>query len=282
LEESSVVLSARELWRILEPLHGMIYFAPEAQERYAALGLDRTAGYFASRAAAMGPVPAEVVVATFYNFNPVAVHAAIPAAWATTTPAALLEARLDAANHALRRGLGELAEDVAELADLARIAASRACESPQGRPLFAAHASLPWPDEPLLVLWHAQTLLREFRGDGHLAALLLEGLSGIEALVVHAASGEVPAEVLRRSRAWSVEEWAAAVEGLRARGVVDGAGALSAEGVELRARVEGRTDALAEAAYAELGEDKRERFVELARPLSRAVAAAGMLPFAKR
>lgn len=277
-----MVLSARELWRILEPVHGMIYFAPEAQERYAALGLDRTAGYFASRSAAFGPVSAEVVVATFYNFNPVAVRAAIPGAWSAATPAALLEARLDAADHALHRGLGELAADVSELAALARIAAERACESPQGRPLFAAHASLPWPDEPLLVLWWAQTLLREFRGDGHLAALLLEGLSGIEALVVHAASGEVPAEGLRRSRAWSESEWAAAVEGLRSRGVVDAEGGLSAAGLELRARVEGRTDALAEAAYAELGEDKRERFVELARPLSRAVVAAGMLPFAKR
>jgi hypothetical protein len=279
---SFVVLSARELWRVLEPVHGMIYFAPEAQERYAALGLDRTAGYFASRSAAFGRVPAEVVVATFYNFNPVTVRSAIPGAWSVTTPEAVLAARLDAADHALRRGLGELAGGVSELADLARIAAERACESPQGRPLFAAHASLPWPDEPLLVLWWAQTLLREFRGDGHLAALVLEGLSGLEALVVHAASGEVTAEGLRRSRSWSESEWAAAVEGLRSRGVVDAEGGLSAAGVELRSRVEGRTDALAEAAYAELGEDKRERFVELGRPLSRAVVAAGMLPFAKR
>ncbi|MCS7479613.1 hypothetical protein ACFFQW_19600 [Umezawaea endophytica] len=277
-----MVLSARELWRILEPLHGMIYFAPEAQERYAALGLDRSAGYFASRAAAMGPVSAEVVVATFYNFNPVIVHAAIPAAWEKATPAALLEARLDAVDHALRRGLGELADDVSELADLARVAADRARLTPQGRPLFAAHASLPWPEDPLLVLWHAQTLLREYRGDGHLAALLLEGLSGLEALVVHAASGEVSVEGLRRSRGWSEEEWAAATEGLRERGVVDAGGGLSESGVELRARVEGRTDAAAESVYAGLGAVERERFVELARPLSRAVVASGMLPFAKR
>lgn len=277
-----MVLSARELWRVLEPLHGMIYFAPEAQERYAALGLDRMAGYFASRGAALGAVSAEVVVATFYNFNPVIVRAAIPAAWSVASPAVLLEARLEAADQALRRGLGDLVADVSELAELTRIAAERACESPQGRPLFAAHAALPWPDEPLLVLWWAQTLLREFRGDGHVAALVVEGLSGLEALLVHAASGEVPAEALRRSRGWSESEWAEAAEGLRSRGVLDAEGGLGAVGLELRGRVEGRTDALAEVAYAELGEDKRERFVELARPLSRGVVEAGMLPFSRR
>jgi helix-turn-helix protein len=284
VEECVVALSARELWRILEPVHGMIYFVPEAQERFAALGLDRMAGYFASRAAALGPVPGEVVVATFYNFNPVMVHAAVPAAWSVTSPAALVEARYEAAGAALRRGLGELAsgDDVAELAELVRGAAERACGVPQGRPLFAAHAALEWPSEPLLVLWHGQTLLREFRGDGHVAALLLEGLSGIEALVVHAASGEVSAEALRRSRGWSEVEWSAAVEGLRSRGVLDASGALSAEGLELRGRVEGVTDSAASVAYSGLGEGERERFVELARPLSRAVVGAGMLPFAKR
>jgi hypothetical protein len=277
-----VVLNARELWRILEPVHGMIYFAPEATERYVALGLDRASGYFASRAAALGPVPAEVVVATFYNFNPVLVHAAIPAAWEKATPAALLAARLDAADHALRRGLGDLVYEVDELAALVRLAAERACESVRGRPLFAAHAALPWPDAPHLVLWHAQTLLREFRGDGHVAALLLDGLSGIEALVLHAASGEVTAEALRVSRGWSTEAWAEAVEGLRARDLVDAEGALTAAGREFRGRIEERTDAMAEGPWAALGEDKRARYVELARPLSRAVVAAGMIPFAKR
>lgn len=277
-----MALSARELWRILEPVHGMIYFVPEAQERFAALGLDRMAGYFASRAAALGPVSGEVVVATFYNFNPAIVHAAVPAAWSVTTPEALVEARYEAVGAALRRGLGELADDVSELAGLVRGAAERACEVPQGRPLFAAHAALAWPEDPLLVLWHGQTLLREFRGDGHVAALLVEGLSGIEALVVHAASGEVSAEALRRSRGWSEAEWAAAVEGLRSRGVVDAEGGLSEAGLASRARVEGLTDAAAEVAYAGLGGGERERFVELARPLSRAVVASGMLPFAKR
>ncbi|WNV86635.1 SCO6745 family protein [Umezawaea sp. Da 62-37] len=273
--------NARELWRILEPLHGMIYFVPEGQQRYAALGLDRTAGYFASRAAALGPVSAEVVIATFYNFNPTLVHGAIPAAWEKTTPEALLAARLDAADTALRRGLGDLVTQTGELGALARRAAEKACETPQGRPLFAAHAALPWPEEPLLALWWAQTLLREYRGDGHLAALLLEGLSGIEALVVHSGSGEVTAEALRRTRGWSTEEWSAAVDGLRVRRLVDGEGVLTEAGLELRARVEGRTDEMAEGPYTVLDQTERERYVELARPLSRAIVAAGLLPFKK-
>src|SRR5881398_3560421 len=119
--------TTRTTWRALEAYHGMIYFSPEAAKAYKELGLNGRAGYFASRSAAFGPVPAEVVVATFFNFNPVAVRAAIPAAWSVTTPEALVAARVDAADHALRRGLGELVGGVSELADLARIAAERAC-----------------------------------------------------------------------------------------------------------------------------------------------------------
>src|SRR5438270_7955164 len=98
---------ARKTWRTLEPLHGLIYFAPEAAERYAALGIDGRAGYFASRAAAMGPVSAEVVIATFFNFNPDLVRAGIPAAWHTTTTDKMLAARLEAADAALRGALGD-------------------------------------------------------------------------------------------------------------------------------------------------------------------------------
>src|SRR5438105_8040354 len=114
---------ARKTWRTLEPFHGLIYFAPEATERYAALGIEGRAGYFASRAAAMGPVPAEVVIATFFNFNPDLVRAAIPAAWPTTATDKVLGARLDAADAALRRALGEAvgAPEMARAAALARI-----------------------------------------------------------------------------------------------------------------------------------------------------------------
>ncbi len=128
-------------------------------------------GYFPSRAAAMGPVGAEVVKATFFNFDPGFVERSMDGAWDTASPAQLLTARLAAADRMIRRLAAATIADLAPAADIARAAALVACERPEGRALFAGHAQLPWPDEPHLVLWHAQTLLREFRGDGHIAAL---------------------------------------------------------------------------------------------------------------
>jgi len=277
---------ARKTWRTLEPVHGMIYFAPEGQAAYTAAGLrGNRMGYFASRAAAMGPVPAEVVIATFFNFEPSLVRASIPEAWSLATPERVLEARLDAVDRALRRAWGDeviASPDLATAAGLARTAALAASEHPEGRPLFAGHAGLIWPDEPHLVLWHAQALLREFRGDGHVATLVTEGLSGLEALVIHEATGEIPSPVLRTSRAWSDDEWAAAVEGLAQRGFVapgdhgDGL-QLTDAGRSNRSSVEERTDALAMVAYVPLGDDGCQQLRELARPLSRAVIDSGLL-----
>jgi hypothetical protein len=291
---------ARAAWRRAEPIHGMIYFAPEARQRYAALGLDGPMGYFASRSAALGAVAAEPVIATFFNFSPALVRGALPAAWDRADPAAVLRARLDAADTALRRAFGSLEDAapegaaVAEAAGLARRAAEAACEHLEARPLFAAHAALPWPDEPHLVLWHAQTLLREFRGDGHLTALLVAGVDGLDALALHAATGEVPGRFLQRSRGWSADEWAAAVDRLRSRGLLAAVGtgsstgqaaggsatdvlAFTDAGREFRQSIEDRTDVLAEPAYRVLGEDGCARLAELARPLSRAVVDAGLL-----
>ncbi|GAA1616066.1 SCO6745 family protein [Actinoplanes couchii] len=277
--------AAREAWRITEPLHGMIYFVAEARERYAALGLDPGNGYFASRSAAMGPVGPGPVVATFYNFNPDLVARALPSAWDVTTPQAVLAARVDAAGAALERLLGAGVVDSPEMreaADLARRAAESAAAYPEGRPLFAAHVALPWPDRPHLVLWHAQTILREFRGDGHVAALLLAGLSGLEAVILHVASGTVPRRFLQLSRGWSGERWEAAAEGLRQRGLIEGdEPALSASGAELRASIEATTDRAAVPAYAVLGVDGCARLAELTRPMSRAVVKSGGLSIDK-
>jgi hypothetical protein len=264
----------------------MIYFVPEAPAAYAALGLtDPKMGYFASRSAALGPAPAETVIACFFNFCPVLVRQAIPAAWDIATPEALLTARLAAADEALRRGLGKSisAPGLVEAAALARRAAEAACERLEGRPLFAAHAALPWPDEPHLVLWHAQTLLREFRGDGHLAALLLEGLDGLEALILHGASGEVPVTFLRASRGWPDEIWDAAVELLRVKGLLPAGEefVLSEEGRLLRERVEERTDLASLPAYGALPEADAERLCELGGPITRTLLDAGLLPLAR-
>jgi hypothetical protein len=275
-------LIARRTWRTLEPLHGMIYFAAEGAEEYENVGLRGSRmGYFASRSAAMGPVSAGTVVATFFNFYPPLVGRAIPAAWQHASPAVVLEARLRAADRALRRAFDRAPvwDNVPEAAELARVAALAACEHAPGHPLLAAHSELPWPAEPHLVLWHAQTLLREFRGDGHVALLTAAGLSGAEALVVHAATGEVPADVLRMSRAWPDDEWGGAVEAVAGRGWLETVDplALSATGRAERDEVEAATDRLALAAYLTLGEERCARLRELARPLSRAVIDAGML-----
>jgi hypothetical protein len=165
---------------------------------------------------------------------------------------------------------------VNEVLALTRRAAEAACEHAQGRPLFAAHAALPWPKEPVLQLWHAQTLLREFRGDGHVACLLSEGVGGLEALILHAATGEVPVDFLKASRAWPEEEWAGTQEHLRERGLLDG-DSLSPEGVRLRRHIEDRTDRLALPAYAALGDAGCERLAELASPFGHAVVEAGLL-----
>lgn len=270
----------RHAWRVTEPLHGMIYFVPEAHERYAALGIAEPAGYFASRAAALGPVGPGPVVATFFNFAPDLVGRALPAAWERATPAAVLAARLEAAGAALTRALGDAVHgpEMAEAADLARRAAESATAYPEGRPLFAAHAALPWPEQAHLILWQAQTILREFRGDGHVAALVTAGLTGLEALVLHAASGEVPVRFLRRTRGWSAEQWADAVDRLRGRGLIEGEEpTLSDSGRVQRAWIEAATDRLATPAYAVLGAEGCVRLAELTRPMSRAVIGAGLL-----
>src|SRR5207237_1692783 len=115
----------------------------------------------------------------------------------------ILEARVEAADAALRRALGEAVgtAEMARAATLARTAAEAATDHVEGRPLFAGHARLDWPDEPHLVLWHAQTLMREYRGGGHVAALTASGLTGIEALVVHGATRQGSARVLQAHRA---------------------------------------------------------------------------------
>ena len=286
--------TARKTWRTAEVIHGMIYFAPEAAERYGSLGFPTQTvgvdgvkipgrmGYFASRGAALGAASAELIIATFFNFHPALVRAVIPEAWSIADPASVLDVRLDAADAALRRYLGSYigSPEVQELAVLARRAAEAAGDHLEGRPLFAAHASLAWPEDPHLVLWHAQTLLREFRGDGHVAALLLEDLTGVDALVIHGATGEVAPAVLQQTRAWPDDEWRSAIERMRRRGFLEPSGALALTDVGRAHRqwVEDRTDLLSTPAYAALGEDGCKRLRELARPLSVAFIEAGGLP----
>ncbi len=223
----------------------------------------------------MGAVPADVVIATFFNFSPDLVRRAIPEAWTRATPAEVLVARHAGIDAALRRVLGDDLDTDAtvEAAELARTAAE-GCY-PEGRPLYAGHRSLDWPDAPHMVLWHAITLLREFRGDGHIACLVTDGVSGCEALVLHGAMGEVPAGILQASRARTDDEWQATIEGLRRRGWLDAEGELTDEGRAHRTDVEDRTDALAMAPWQRLGEDGCDRLRQLVRPFSKAIVSSG-------
>lgn len=273
---------SRKTWRALEPVHAMIYFAPEGPEEYAALGLDiagnRAAAYFPARAAALGAVSPGVVQATFFNFSAIAAQFGMAGAWETTTPAELVAARYRAADRALRRLGGDLVDspDIVEALELARTA----CEgcTPEGRPLYAGNADLPWPTEPHLQLFHAVTLLREYRGDGHIAALVNAGVTGLEAAVMHVAQGDSwTREPLRKTRGYSTEEWDTALAGLRERGWIDDAEAFTDAGRAARQEVEDRTDVLALRPWQHLGEDGCARLRELVRPLSKAIVDAGGL-----
>jgi hypothetical protein len=270
---------ARLAWKALEPYHAMIYFAQEARDAYTAAGLKGYwMGYFASRAAALGPVSAEVVAAIFFNFHPRMVGRAIPDAWRFSSPEQVLAARLKGADAALRRLLGDKVDsgELAEAADLAR-QATEGCDV-AGRPLFAAHRSLPWPTEPHLALWHAATLLREFRGDGHVAALLAEGLDGCEAHITLVGASNVPREAIQPHRGWSDEEWSAAQARLVDRGWLDATGALTGRGRAGRQAVEERTNELAMPPWRHLGDERFERLRQLARLLSGLIVEQGGVP----
>ncbi|MGY3336790.1 hypothetical protein ACVW0K_002889 [Streptomyces filamentosus] len=274
----------RQMWHLLEPLHALHYYAPEAFEEAAALGYgveERWPAYFAWRAAPLGAAGTARVASAFYSFSPAMVGRYVPAAWEVAAPGDVLAARLRAADRTLRAVLGDGAggpaasQGLAEAAGLARRAAEAADTA--GRPLAAAHAELPWAEEPHLVLWQAATLLREHRGDGHLAALLGAGLDPAEALVSFAAIGAVP-EAVFASRGWTAEEWAAARDRLAVRGLVDADGGATPAGRELRAGVERRTDELAAAPWAALGEDATARLAELLGGPWLAAIGSGLLP----
>jgi hypothetical protein len=272
---------ARNAHNATNVLHSLIYFAPEAEQQFTAVGLKPgRMCYFAGRAAPMGAVGSGVVTATFYNFSPRLIAQAIPEAWELASPAVVIGARFTAVDAALTRLLGPdviASDDMITLAALVRDAAG-AC-TPEGRPLYAGHADLDWPDAPHLVMWHALTLLREHRGDGHIAALTAAGLSGIEALVTHCATGNgFLDEFARSSRGWTQEEWDATASSLAARGLFDQEGALTEAGQALRAQVEDDTDRMAAAPWEYLGEQRTEEVVRIGKAMTRTVLKAGAIP----
>ncbi|OKJ70383.1 SCO6745 family protein [Streptomyces sp. CB02460] len=273
----------RQLWHLLEPVHAVLYYAPEAFEEAAALGYavdERWPSYFAWRAAPLGAVGADRVAETFYSFSPRMVGAYVPAVWSVASPDAVLAARGRAVDRAYQALLGDetAAPDTAEAAALLRRVAEAADTADLAhRPLAAANAALPWPDAPHLAVWHAATVLREHRGDGHLAALAHAELDPVESLVSFAAIGAARPEVFG-SRGWGDEEWRAALERLEKRGLVAADGTATEAGRALRAEVERRTDEAAAGPWRVLTDVERERLVGLLGPLWVAAIGSGLLP----
>ena len=260
----------RAVHTVTELVHAIAYLCPEVQAEYEQLGLEpRGQGYVAGRSAPFGAAGPELTTATFYNYSPSLHRYALPAAWGIATPADVLAARF--------RGVQAVYERVAaptdgldELTDLATRAADGL--SFAGRPLAAANAGVDLPDEPFARAWQALTVLREYRGDGHVATLLVSEVGPVEALVVYAAwQSTVSARFLRATRGWDDDAWPAAEQRLRDRGWLDAQGALTDLGRRERDAIEEATDRLAAAPFEALGRDGTERLFQLARPLALAL-----------
>jgi hypothetical protein len=258
-------------------VHAVTYFAPEARAAFDGLGYRGFwMGYFAARSAPLGKVPPEVVTAVFYNFAPQRVAKALTDAWAVAGPESALQARSESAVAALRRyGVAD-DERGRTAADLAGKAAAAA--GVDGRPLFAANRALPWPDEPLSALWHATTLLREHRGDAHVAVLSAEGISGRQSNVLQVAAGKVPREYMMRARDYDDESWREHSRALADRGLLRDDGELTAAGADLKKHIEATTDRLALSALDGLDDGEVETLFAALTPITRQVIAGGDIP----
>ncbi|GAB2831315.1 hypothetical protein GCM10027200_33510 [Lentzea nigeriaca] len=267
---------ARRLHELLEPICLVTFFADECNDELTALG-HRTYwdGYFASRAAPLGRVPAEVVHAAFYNFAEGEAARHIPSAWETIPPEASVAARERGSAASLRRILGDDGSPgLVRAADLTTKAATSA--PTEGRVMYAGMRTLPVPGDPVARLWHSATMLREHRGDGHIAALVGARIGGTEAHVLSAlAQGIHPPESFGRIHHLPKRRLAAVMAGLRERGLVDADGWFTDAGRETQQRIEALTDDLAAAPYESLSPAELDELITELEPISAKLAAAG-------
>lgn len=271
--------AARAIWRLIEPVHAVTYFSPEGLQAFRDAGYRGFwMGYFAGRAAPLGSASAKLVHALFYNFTFDRVARALPSAWEFAPPSVAIEARERGATAALRRQLGDLATEpaIAVAADLLGRAAAAA--PLEGRPLFAANRTLPEPEEPLARLWHFATLLREHRGDGHIATLLSHGITGRQSHVLQSLAISMPRSVYVTAREFSDDEWNEILGELRSAGYVDATGTLTEAGSAVKDKIERRTDELAFSAYRGLSSDDVDDLTAALRPVVRRIVQAGDLP----
>ena len=267
---------ARRMFELTEPIGLLPYSADEPNEVLFALGFTNYWDtYFAGRAAPLGDsVPAEVVDALFYNFAPGEVARHIPKVWRTTTPEAAFSARHAGCVQALRRILGDQVDSpaFARAADLLLKAATSAPF--EGRPMYAALRAIPIPEDVVARLFHAASLLREHRGDGHIAALMVEGVGGLEAHVLFALDMGMPAEKFGRIHHLPAAQLSELIDGMRRRGLIGEDGWLSASGRAVKQRVEALTDDLAAKPYESLSRDELEELMAALEPLAALLRAA--------
>ncbi|MDH3705323.1 MAG: hypothetical protein OES57_04615 [Acidimicrobiia bacterium] len=268
--------AARRLGAAANLAHGFVYFAPEAVQAFAALGLGDDQQYFAGRAAPMGAVPASVVEAIFFNFAPHRVRAAIPSAWTVAEPATVQQARFDAIAAVFERS-GGVGLDAAELTELATLS-ERLVDGAgtAGRPLAAANREVAPPEDAAVQAWQWATICREWRGDAHVAVLVATPVTPLEALVLHAATGKVPVAALRDTRGWTDDQWSATVEELRTRGLTTADGAFTEEGRVFRSAIERGTDTACRAMVDALGPTDTDRLIELFDRMGQHLRAAGL------
>jgi hypothetical protein len=261
---------ARSMWTLFEPVHAVTYFAPQARSAFEEAGLRGFwPGYFAGRAAPLGPVNAAVVGASFFNFSPAMVARAIPAVWELIPPAEALRVRQAGAVSALRSLLGGLDSEVTAAADLlGRATGELDCS---GRVLAAANAALPPAGDPFGRLWQAVTALREHRGDGHFAAMATADIDGCEVLVLRCGL-DMRREDLQPIRGWTDEQWDAAAARLTARGWVGPDGTLTPAGRDVHATLELATDQAATRPWAHLGPGAVADLTTVLTPIAQACA----------
>jgi hypothetical protein len=266
---------ARRMFELVEPIGVVPYATDEPNEAMFALGFSNYWDtYFAGRAAALGFASAEVVDALFYNFAPGEVARHIPKVWQTTTPEAALAARQEGCVKALRRVLGEHVDSPA-FARAADLLTTAAISAPvEGRPMYAALRALPVPEEVVARLFHAAALLREHRGDGHITALMVEGVGRLEAHALFALAMDMPAERFGRIHHLPAAQITAVLDGMRSRGLIGDDGWLTEEGRAVHQRVEARTDDLAAAPYAALGPGELDELQACLEPLATLLVAA--------
>lgn len=282
LDPATLRLRARTLRDLIEPLAGCVYFLPETQAAYEALGFaPRAAGgwtpaasYFCSRGACMGQVHGAVVASAFGVFKPGVVIPLVELGWATATPEAILRARLDGTVAGLERILGPSPAGAARATELLRRAGDAG--NVTGRSLYAGLLSLGFPGSVLGDLWRASDVVREHRGDSHIAAWISHGLDAVEAQLLQELWWRRPMGPYTRTRGWDDDEIEAGKERLRARGLLAG-DELSPDGEALRGSVEDATDRQEARIVAALGDDADELF-EILAPLAVAIVEAKGYP----